>query len=208
MSCADITIGGARPAIDYAPVMGAVCACAGVTLAIACAQPPAPPATAIKNVRGPLPPRTVTCYTGMFTEHDGARVRIVMRRTVDPEASTIRQEAVRSSGGFGFVLRGAVDLAINGSAFRSHTPENAHGDGRLDGPAWAWTHWTETRRHRDEQSPYTEEIEGWLTGDHLRFRGRYIEKSTTWSAELDLLDCALYDARIDAMTGLDGPLER
>ena len=185
---------------------GVAAAIVGVTTAVACSTRPAP--RPIANLREPLPPRTVTCFAGTFTEDDGDQAKIVMRRTVDPAASTIRQEAVRSSGGFGFVARGQVDLAITGSSFRSQTPEHAHGQGRLDGPAWAWTHWIEMRHHRADPQPLTEEIEGWLDTEHLRFRGRYVEKSTTWSADLGPLDCALYDARIDAMTGLDGPLDR
>jgi hypothetical protein len=159
-------------------------------LATACASPSAPQLLA--NVQPRLPPATVTCFAGMFTEHDGERVHIVMRRTVDPSAATIHQEAVRTSGGLGFVMAGEVTLSVTGATFRSKTPEHAHGDGRFDGPAWAWTHWTETRRH----DSWTEDIEGWLEDGHLRFRGRIVEKATTWSAELDVLDCAEYEPRI------------
>lgn len=193
-------------AIRARSVPNIVCTLTFIRLVAACAAPSAP--RPIANLRGPLPPPTVTCFAGTFTEDDGEQRKIVMRRTVDPLASTIRQEAVRSSGGFGFVARGQVALAITGSTFRTETPEHAHGQGRLDGPSWAWTHWTETRHHRPDPHPLTEEIEGWLDTEHLRFRGRYTEKAATWSAELGLLDCALYDARIDAMTGLDDSQDR
>jgi hypothetical protein len=175
------------------------------TLVTACGSPPAP--RPIANLRGPLPPQTITCFAGMYTEYDGERVHIVMRRTVDPVASTIRQEAVRTSGGFGFVMRGQVDLSVTGSTFRSHTPDDARGEGRLDGPAWAWTHWTETRHHANGNLRWTEEIEGWLDAEQLRFRGRHVERSTAWSAELGLLDCAEYEARIERWEKPDEPLD-
>ena len=101
---------------------------------------------------------------------------------------------MRTSGGLGFVMAGEVTLSVTGATFGSKTPEHAHGDGRFEGPAWAWdVTWTETRHH----DSWTEDIEGWLDDGHLRFSGRIVEKATTWSAELDVLDCVEYEPRIE-----------
>ncbi len=171
-----------------------------ILVAAACGSPVSPPTTTLANVTGPPPPPNVTCYAGTHIAHDRERSAIFMRRTLDPGASTIRQESVTASNGGGFVTDWVAELTVTGDTFRSTTTRGFHGEGRLEGPPWAWTHWIEHRRYtgRPGDEP-TEQIEGWLDGDHLRFVGRVLQAPTGWTSELDAIDCADYQPRVDAL---------
>jgi len=172
----------------------------GVTSMPACGSSAARPPTTIENVTGPAPPPRVTCYAGRHVGIDGVRATIFMRRTLDRGASTIRQESVLASNGYGFATDWVADFTVAGETFISSTSGLSHGDGRLEGPPWAWTHWTEQRRSRgytgDEM---VEQVDGWLAGVHLRFAGHVMPSDRRWTSELDAIDCGDYQPRIDAL---------
>jgi len=172
----------------------------------ACGSAPSqPPTTPLANAGTPAPPAHVTCYTGIHVGVDREQARIFMRRTLDPGAGTIREEAVIASNGFGFVTDLVVDFAVTGDTFRSTTSGSLGGEGRLEGPAWAWTHWTERRRSQGFDEIQVSHIEGWLEGDHLRLEGRHASDKR-WSAELDAIDCADYQPRVDALEAMEKEL--
>jgi hypothetical protein len=170
---------------------------------LACRAPTPAPTTTLANVTGPTPPRRITCYAGSHLGTDGERAPIYMRRTLDQGTSTIRQESILGSNGFGFVTDWVADFTVTGDTFRSKTT-GGRGEGHLEGPPWAWTHWTELRGRDDgtDEGP-TEQVDGWLDGTHLRFEGRILAFDKRWTAEMDAIDCADFQPRIDALDAIE-----
>lgn len=122
----------------------------------AAATEPADPSVAAAE--SPVPesadPSRTTCYFGPSTQTaaDGT-VRpgadLLVRRTVDPEASTITEETVRFDTRAGVAPRRyTVVYTVDGESFTLAESSGAFaGSGRFTaGEPWAWTAWTSSYR--------------------------------------------------------------
>jgi hypothetical protein len=112
----------------------------GCTTATTVAPETAPPPPA------PLPPAETLCYRGMrhFSAPDGSSLGsggVMVRRTIDPAASRIVQEAIQYHAPDGSPpVQRLLEATVEGERF-TIALEGGSGSGTLKGDPWAWISW-------------------------------------------------------------------
>ncbi|HVV82150.1 MAG TPA: hypothetical protein VHE35_03695 [Kofleriaceae bacterium] len=97
----------------------------------------------------PAPPPSEHCFRERF-QAQGRPFELLLSLRADPPTSTIISQ-LTEHGANGDATWSTV-MTVDGDRFASveHGPEgDAHGEGTLVGPAWAWTGWTSVT-HRPE----------------------------------------------------------
>lgn len=138
--------------------------------------------TPVAKPVAPLPAASTSCYAGIETAN-GAKTRVLLRRTVDPAAREIREDIGADKHSV---------ATVEGDRF---TVAGSTTSGTLTGDPWRWTAWTSRAvvdgTSIDAESELT--ATGLKSTKQARKDGKVLGTATD---ELQTFDCAKWDAAI------------